>query len=157
MVQRPAGTESPTSGLNAQRLEPRLINLAGSYWPIGGATVRLAPTIGRRGARANSAGVIGLEPARIIESFTRGSARPRREASCWFSPTSPLTVAHVTGTAPRTSADLPSSANEWPTPTPPNSSCASTSVSGIEGSVRTPPVERVAVTTRKVVPTGDGE
>ena len=50
----PLVREMPTSGLSDQRLVPRLISLVGSYWPSGGATVRLTPTIVRCRYDANS-------------------------------------------------------------------------------------------------------
>ena len=50
--------EAPTSGLNDQRLVPRLISFVESYWPSGGATVRLTPTMVWLRNEANSFGVI---------------------------------------------------------------------------------------------------
>ena len=54
--------ENPTSGLNDQRLVPRLISFAGSYCPSGGATVRLMPTMVLCWYEANSFGVIAGAP-----------------------------------------------------------------------------------------------
>src|SRR3954454_11216912 len=37
--------DSPSSGLNDQRLVPRLMTFAGSYCPSGGTATRLTPTM----------------------------------------------------------------------------------------------------------------
>jgi hypothetical protein len=61
------------------------------------------------------------------------------------------------GTRPNNSACFPAIANVCPMPRPRTPTVASTSVMGTDGSVKTPPRDRVALTTTKVVPTGDGE
>src|SRR6478736_4280278 len=77
--------EKPMSGLNAQRLVPRLINRAGSYCPSGGITCRLAPSTVRGGwamywayAFRSPAGA----PRKFTATLNRGAVRPRmlREA-----------------------------------------------------------------------------
>jgi hypothetical protein len=42
-VHAPKALEKPRSGLIDQRRLPRLIALAGSYWPLGADTCTLAP------------------------------------------------------------------------------------------------------------------
>ena len=58
----PLAREKPSSGLNDQRLVPRLISFVGSYWPSGGATVMLMPMMVRCRYEANAFGAIAGAP-----------------------------------------------------------------------------------------------
>ena len=58
----PKARETPTSGLNDQRLVPRLISFVESYCPSGGTTVTLTPTMVCSRYEANSFGVMAGAP-----------------------------------------------------------------------------------------------
>src|SRR6188474_1695420 len=138
--QRPFGTATPTSGLKAHLLVPRLINFAPSYCPVGALTTTLVPTMVFRGALTNALNPIAGLPTRLTESLARASARPDRVTLPASSPTRPVTVPQAYGSAAVTNASLPNSPNVSPPASGAPLIVASTSVSGSVGSVRTDPV-----------------
>src|SRR6476620_10965815 len=101
----------PTSGLNDQRLVPRLINFAESYCPSGGTTTRLMPTIVCWRYDANAFGVIDGAPYRFIASRSLGSPGPKRSTSAGSPRYRPCTWPTITGTETPALAERPARLN----------------------------------------------
>src|SRR5262245_50183686 len=133
------------------------MSLVRSYWPVGGARVRLTPRIVGRGARRNSPTLSARPPSRLTDSLTRASARPERDTLPLVSPTRPDACAHACGSTPTSSAVRPKRLIVLPAPMASVFTDACASSIGSEGSTTTPPVERPAATTTKLTPIGDAE
>jgi hypothetical protein len=75
-VHGPTAFETPTSGLNDQRLVPMLTSLVLSYWPQGTVTRKLAPTIRSCSQPANSFSVSEGAPYRFADKRNAALVRP---------------------------------------------------------------------------------
>src|SRR3974377_461027 len=85
-VHGPHALEMPSSGLNDQRLLPRLSNLVSSYCPRGADTCKLIPTMRSCLYFANSFQDSAGAPSRFTETRNRGSPNPDIPRSLgWFS------------------------------------------------------------------------
>src|SRR5215469_6719112 len=86
----------PISGLNDQRLEPRLRTLLGLYSPEGPFTVRLTPTLVVGSYFSKSATLSAEPPSNRVVSCKLASPAPATELERRVSATEPLTYANGT-------------------------------------------------------------
>jgi len=135
-----------------------LISLVGSYWPVEDETVRPAPTMNERfRSWANSVGERAGLPRRLMEKFTRVSARPERRTLRLCCNTAPLMFPQTYGNRAVSSPCRPNKPNVRPYPAVGMLRFALTLDIGRVGSNRTDPVEYPNPSTRKFNPTGDAE